>query len=128
MPGRRQFLKLFAAAVASGIDGGSLYSPTATARVIACKNWSGTLRGLPINAISVQRFFEENYRPFFKAVEPIFHKYGGRPRWGRLNTVGGQEFANMYARWQDFVDVRRQLDPTGKFLNPYLSPLFGARS
>jgi FAD-linked oxidoreductase len=79
-------------------------------------------------SIAVHRFFEEDYRAFFKAIEPIFRKYGGRPHWGKLNSLGRREFASMYARWQDFAEVRQRLDPAGKFLNPYLASLFGARS
>lgn len=75
-------------------------------------------------SIAVHRFFEEDYKPYFKAIEPILRKYGGRPHWGKLNTVTGEEFSKMYPRWMDFVEVRRQLDPKGKFLNPYLQQLF----
>ncbi|MFB3076836.1 MAG: FAD-binding protein, partial [Lysobacterales bacterium] len=47
MPGRRQFLKLFAAATASGIAGGSWLSQTASSRVIEWKNWSGSQSCVP---------------------------------------------------------------------------------
>ena len=77
-------------------------------------------------SIAVHRFHEEDYGPFFKAIEPIFRKHGGRPHWGKLNTLNGEQFAGMYEHWEDFVAVRRRLDPAGKFLNPYLASLFGA--
>jgi FAD-linked oxidoreductase len=75
-------------------------------------------------SIAVHRFYEEDYLPYFKAIEPIFRKYGGRPHWGKLNTVSGAEFAELYPRWGDFLEVRQQLDPDGKFLNTYLTSLF----
>ena len=75
-------------------------------------------------SIAVHRFHSEDYRPLFNAVEPIFRKYGGRPHWGKINSVTRAQFAQMYPRWEAFVEVRQQLDPSAKFLNPYLASLF----
>lgn len=89
--------------------------------------WLSPFHGRDSMSIAVHRFFEEDYRPFFTAIEPIFHKYGGRPHWGKLNTLTGRDFAKLYSRWAEFAELRRQLDPQGKFLNPYLGSLFGSR-
>ena len=77
-------------------------------------------------SIAVHRFFEEDYKPYFRAIEPIFRKYGGRPHWGKLNTLQQSDFRKLYPRWDDFAAVRRELDPQGRFLNPYLAGLFSA--
>lgn len=74
-------------------------------------------------SIAVHRFFEEDYQPLFKAVEPIFHKYGGRPHWGKLNTLTGADFKALYPHWDDFRAVRQEMDPDGRFLNRYLKDL-----
>ncbi len=82
-------------------------------------------------SIAVHRFFEEDFTPYFKTIEPIFRKYNGRPHWGKLNTLQRQDFRKLYPRWDDFAEVRRQMDPQGRFLNPYLASLFplaGGRS
>ena len=82
-------------------------------------------------SIAVHRFFEEDFTPYFSTIEPIFRKYNGRPHWGKLNTLQREEFRKLYPRWDDFAEVRRQMDPGGRFLNPYLASLFtdtGARS
>jgi FAD-linked oxidoreductase len=76
-------------------------------------------------SIAVHRYFEEDYAPFFATIEPIFRKYQGRPHWGKLNTLKRDDFRKLYPRWDDFVAVRRKMDPQGKFLNPYLAGLFG---
>lgn len=76
-------------------------------------------------SIAVHRFFEEDFAPYFKTIEPIFRKYQGRPHWGKLNNLTRKDFAQIYPRWNDFAEVRKQLDPGGKFLNPYLKQLFG---
>ncbi|WHI47087.1 D-arabinono-1,4-lactone oxidase [Microbulbifer sp. JMSA004] len=75
-------------------------------------------------SIAIHRYFEEDHLPLFQAIEPIMRKYGGRPHWGKLNKLQGSDFAELYPQWQDFLEVRRELDPSGKFLNPYLKTLF----
>ena len=76
-------------------------------------------------SIAVHRYFEEDYKPYFKTIEPIFRKYEGRPHWGKLNTLQREDFRKLYPRWDDFVEVRRTIDPNGRFLNPYLAGVFG---
>lgn len=76
-------------------------------------------------SIAVHRYFEEDYKPYFATIEPIFRKYNGRPHWGKLNTLRRDDLRKLYPRWDDFVAVRRTVDPDGRFLNPYLAGLFG---
>lgn len=75
-------------------------------------------------SIAVHRFYEEDHNPLFRAVEPIFRKYHGRPHWGKMNTLGRDDFRSLYPHWDDFAAVRQALDPGGRFLNPYLKGLF----
>ncbi len=75
-------------------------------------------------SIAVHRYFDEDYQPFFRTIEPILRKYHGRPHWGKLNTLGREELRALYPRWDDFVALRRELDPRGRFLNHYLQTLF----
>ncbi|MCH8497748.1 MAG: FAD-binding protein [Marinobacter sp.] len=75
-------------------------------------------------SIAVHRFHEEDHAPLFQAVEPIFRKYHGRPHWGKMNTLKGEDFRRLYPHWDDFAAVRQMLDPDGRFLNPYLKGLF----
>lgn len=77
-------------------------------------------------SIAIHRYFEEDYTALFKAIEPIFQKYGGRPHWGKLNTLSGNELAALYPKWSEFQAVRETMDPNGKFLNPYLAKVFEA--
>ncbi len=77
-------------------------------------------------AISVHRTASEDYRPLFDAVEPIFWKYGGRPHWGKIHSLGHAELTRLYPQFEAFREVRRQLDPEGRLLNDHLKKLFGA--
>ncbi|GMG87346.1 D-arabinono-1,4-lactone oxidase [Biformimicrobium ophioploci] len=76
-------------------------------------------------SIAVHRYFEEDFQPYFQTIEPILQKYQGRPHWGKLNTLNGEQLRALYPRWDDFAAVRRELDPHGRFLNDYLHGLFG---
>ncbi|MFP4547735.1 MAG: D-arabinono-1,4-lactone oxidase [Fidelibacterota bacterium] len=60
----------------------------------------------------------------FKIVEKIFLKYGGRPHWAKRFDAKEQELAKLYERWEDFIKLREEMDPKGKFLNDYLEKLF----
>lgn len=75
-------------------------------------------------SLAIHRYFEEDHRPLFKAIEPILRRYGGRPHWGKLNTLNAQQLAALYPQWEAFKVVRQTLDPTGRFLNTYLEQLF----
>lgn len=64
----------------------------------------------------------------FEVVEAIFLKHGGRPHWGKRFSAKDTTLNRLYPKWQDFKALRAELDPTGKFLNPYLSQLFDVSS
>ncbi|MEZ4664855.1 MAG: D-arabinono-1,4-lactone oxidase, partial [Caldilineaceae bacterium] len=86
--------------------------------------WLGPAYGRDTVTISVHQAAELPYRPFFDDVETIFRNYGGRPHWGKIHTHGAAELAALYPQWDAFQQVRRQLDPQGRFLNDYLRQLF----
>ena len=60
----------------------------------------------------------------FKTIETIFLKYGGKPHWGKRFTAKDAVLRTIYSKWDDFKKLRQSMDPTNKFLNPYLSKLF----
>ncbi|MDR3367562.1 D-arabinono-1,4-lactone oxidase [Rhodoferax sp.] len=96
-------------------------------RVDADDIWLSMFSGRPAATISVHQYGDLDYKPYFAAIEPIFWKYQGRPHWGKLHTLNATDLAALYPQhWQDFQAVRRQLDPQGKMLNPYLKKMLGA--
>lgn len=76
-------------------------------------------------AISIHRAATENYRPYFDLIEPIFWKYGGRPHWGKIHSLGAAELRKLYPRFREFEEIRNRLDPNGRMLNEHLRKLFG---
>ncbi len=63
----------------------------------------------------------------FKTIENIFIKHGGRPHWGKRFAAKDKELQQIYPKWEAFKEVRAELDPTNKFLNPYLTELINAK-
>jgi len=59
----------------------------------------------------------------FKVVEDIFLKHGGRPHWAKRFAAKDKEMQKLYPKWDDFKALRKEMDPTNKFLNPYLRQL-----
>jgi len=76
--------------------------------------------------ISIHEFVDEDHRPVFDAIEPIFWRYGGRPHWGKWHSLDAARLKDRYAHWDDFAKVRDRLDPKGKMLNAHLSTVLGA--
>jgi hypothetical protein len=79
-------------------------------------------------AISVHQSYEMSYHQYFAQIEPIFWKYEGRPHWGKLHTLRHKQFAALYPRWKEFLEIRQSIDPTGKFLNGHLEETFGVKA
>ncbi len=63
----------------------------------------------------------------FKTIETIFLKHGGKPHWGKRFTAKDATFRKIYSKWEDFKKLRHTMDPSNKFLNPYLRKLFNEK-
>lgn len=60
----------------------------------------------------------------FKTVESIFIKHGGKPHWAKRFEAKDEALKELYPKWEDFKNLRKEMDPTNKFLNKYLSEIF----
>lgn len=52
-----------------------------------------------------------------------FERYQGRPHPGKNNFFTASDMSKVYPRFQDFVNLRKQVDPHGLFSNQYLQTL-----
>lgn len=66
-----------------------------------------------------------NPQDYMPKVEPIFRAAGGRPHWGKMNSLSRNDFAQLYTRFEEFCELREKMDPEWKFGSPYLRKLFG---
>ncbi|GAA1763770.1 D-arabinono-1,4-lactone oxidase [Agromyces humatus] len=88
-------------------------------------NWLSTAYGRDCGYIAVHRYFREDHREYFAGVEAIMRGYGGRPHWGKLHTQSADTLREVYPRFDDFLRVRDELDPEGRFTNAYLENVLG---
>lgn len=87
--------------------------------------WLSPFNDGPKISIAIHAAVEERFDYFFSDFQPIFRAHGGRPHWGKWHSMQRDDFAALYPRFEDFMALRRDLDPGGKFLNPHLADLFG---
>jgi FAD-linked oxidoreductase len=77
-------------------------------------------------SISIHQFADEpKWREYLGLVEQVFHKYQGRPHWGKWHSLRDTELAALYPQWEKFKRIRRELDPSGRMLNGHLRGIFG---
>lgn len=102
-----------------------VFFPIEVRRIVPDDAWLSPFQGEPRGSVAVHAYYRDDYAFFFALIEPIFRRHGGRPHWGKLHSLKGPDLAALYPRWNDFLEVRRELDPGGRLLNPYLKTLFG---
>ena len=90
-------------------------------RVLAADDvWMSTAYERPTATISLHLPVGDDERPMYTAAEAIFRSFEGRPHWGKVNYLTGDELAAIHLRWDDWWAVRDRIDPAGVFLNDYL--------
>ncbi len=101
-----------------------IFFPIEARRIAPDDAWLSPFQGGPRGSIAVHTYYKDEYEFLFQLIEPILRRHGGRPHWGKLNSLRGADFAAMYPKWKDFLDLRRSLDPDGRLLNDYLRGIF----
>ena len=102
-----------------------VFFPIEVRRIAPDDAWLSPFQGEPRGSVAVHAYYRDEYQFFFELIQPIFLRHGGRPHWGKLHSLKGPQLAALYPRWNDFLEIRRELDPEGRLLNPYLKTLFG---
>ena len=74
--------------------------------------------------ISINVFHTNSYREYFAGAEAIFQNHAGRPHWGKKHAAGPTYLRRLYPHFDDFLQIREEVDPAGRFLNPHLRGLF----
>lgn len=99
--------------------------PVEVRAAAADENWLSTAYGRESGYIAVHRYFREDQREYFAAVEEIMRAHDGRPHWGKMHTQDAASLREVYPRFDDFLAVRDELDPERRFRNPYLDRVLG---
>ena len=80
--------------------------------------------GTPTTVISVSGTPGTDYWAYLRSVDALLADFDARVHWGKLHFLTPERLHRLYPRADDFIAVRRQLDPQGMFLNDHLRPLF----
>jgi L-gulono-1,4-lactone dehydrogenase len=84
-----------------------------------------TAHGRATAYIAVHQYHGMEFESYFRAVEAIMEDYGGRPHWGKRHYQSAATLAPRYPEWERFQEVRRRLDPEGRFENDYTRRVLG---
>jgi FAD/FMN-containing dehydrogenase len=75
--------------------------------------------------ISVSGTPGTDYWDYLRTVDALLSQFSARVHWGKLHFLTREQLLARYPEAQTFIDVRRELDPQGVFLNDHLQPLLG---
>lgn len=60
------------------------------------------------------------------AIEEVLLPLGARPHWGKVSMATPEQLHTAYPRLTDFLRLREQVDPQGRFCGPFVTRLAGA--
>jgi L-gulono-1,4-lactone dehydrogenase len=88
--------------------------------------WLSTAHGRDTAYIAIHQYVGMPFRAYFDLFESIVATVGGRPHWGKMHTLDAATLRERYPHFDDFARLRADLDPTGRFANPYTDRVFGS--
>ncbi len=91
----------------------------------ADENWLSTAYGRRTAYVAVHRYVRDDPTEYFAAVEQIMRRHDGRPHWGKMHGRTAADLRERYPRFDDFLAVRKKLDPKRTFANDYLHRVLG---
>ncbi|MCE3288545.1 MAG: FAD-linked oxidoreductase [Caulobacter sp.] len=86
--------------------------------------WLSPFNGGDGASISLHQYAGLPWRQLFADIEPVFRDHGGRPHWAKRHGLTRADVDALYPMAERFREVRRAVDPEGKFLNRHLTELF----
>jgi FAD-linked oxidoreductase len=104
---------------------GDIYFPMEYRHIAPDTAWLSPFNGGPRASIAIHAAADERFDYFFTEFEPMYREAGGRPHWGKMHSLGRAELTELYPDFERFLELRKTLDPDGKFLNAHLAKLFG---
>jgi FAD-linked oxidoreductase len=87
--------------------------------------WLSTAYGRDSAYIAIHQYLGMPYRQYFDLFESIMRTVGGRPHWGKMHSLDAGRLAELYPKFEDFRRVRSEVDPEGRFVNPYTARVLG---
>lgn len=75
--------------------------------------------------ISLPAYRDVAHVDYYAAATELFDRVDGRPHWASAHDKTAAELRALYPRFDDFCQLRAELDPRGLFLNPHLARVLG---
>lgn len=66
-----------------------------------------------------------NYWPYLRDLDALLEDFQARPHWGKIHFMTRERMINTFPEYDTFVQVRREFDPNGVFLNDHTRSLVG---
>jgi FAD-linked oxidoreductase len=85
-----------------------------------------TASGRETGYVAAHAYVGTPHEPWFRAVSAVCRAAGGRPHWGKEHDLGAADLRPLYPAFEAFVELRRRVDPEGRFRNAYLDRVLGA--
>ncbi len=86
--------------------------------------WLSPFHAGPCASISVHQYAPMPWAEHFGEIEALFRAHGGRPHWAKRHTLTSADVRALYPMAEAFGQVRKHVDPQGKFMNDHLRQLF----
>jgi L-gulono-1,4-lactone dehydrogenase len=107
-------------------DGGfAVPFPVEVRTVAADDAFLSTAHGRDSGFVAVHMYRGMEWEPYFRAVEAVMDDLGGRPHWGKRHFQTAATLRKRYPEWDRFQEVRRRLDPVGRFGNAWTDRVLG---
>jgi L-gulono-1,4-lactone dehydrogenase len=87
--------------------------------------WLSTAQGRRTAYVAVHQYHRHDHEPYFRDCAAIFDAAGGRPHWGKMHALDAERLGDLYEHFDDFLAVRKEVDPDRRFSNPYLERVLG---
>ncbi|MDN3238686.1 D-arabinono-1,4-lactone oxidase [Glycomyces tritici] len=87
--------------------------------------WLSTAQGRRTAYVAVHQYHRHDHGPYFKDCAAIFDAADGRPHWGKMHSLDAERLGDLYEHFDDFLAVRKEVDPDRRFSNPYLERVLG---
>jgi L-gulono-1,4-lactone dehydrogenase len=75
--------------------------------------------------VAVHMYKGTPYEQYFRAVESLACSLGGRPHWGKIHFQTAETLRGRYPGWDRFQELRRRMDPAGRYANAYTDRVLG---
>lgn len=86
--------------------------------VAADDSWLSPMYQRDSSAVGFCRTLGPDNRAFFAEIDEAMAEFGGRPHWGKQPYfLDRSRLRELYPRFDDFVELRRQMDSRGTLLN-----------